>query len=572
MSKLNTGTATGPMQIASQPTGLTHQGGAGYRRDDKTELYLRATTMFAGEKAFYESGADHDQRSINLTRILAQGDWQWMSNFLPWLRKDANIRTMAIMLAAEAVDARLEFNLHPGRGELTSRQLINEVLQRPDEPGEMLQYWLVNHGKEIPKPIKRGIADAATRMYDQRAVLRWDGKGDAPVRFADVLELCHPRLRKLEIGTAETPQQIPDPNQSELFRHLITVRKQRDGYQPSFFLRQIRDRYDLSRMPARGRHALAGHALEGDRDAIKLIESASAGQWEWLISWLGETCTGALTKRQQWELIIPEMGYMALLRNLRNFDEAGLQDSLANKIANKIASPAEVKISRQLPFRFFSAYKAAPSLRWGHSLEKALQECVPNIPVLDGKTLVLIDMSGSMQAPMSSARDFRLNPKAPNRMEAAALFGIALALKNPDNTDVWGFADGQFKIDNISQGASILKTVKLITDQCGRVGHGTQIERAVRDTYKDHDRVCIFTDMQTMPSENAAIPYYGHIGDVSSAVPKNVHVYGFNLAGYENSGMATSPYRHEMGGLTDHTFALIPLLESGARGDWPWAA
>jgi hypothetical protein len=30
------------------------------------------------------------------------------------------------------------------------------------------------------------------------------------------------------------------------------------------------------------------------------------------------------------------------------------------------------------------------------------------------------------------------------------------------------------------------------------------------------------------------------------------------------------PYRHEMGGLTDHTFGLIPLLEKGVSGQWPW--
>jgi hypothetical protein len=351
-----------------------------------------------------------------------------------------------------------------------------------------------------------------------------------------------------------------------LYRHLITNRKNRDGYEPPVALEKIRARHDLSRAVPSVRHHVAGQALAHDPAAELIIRNAAAGQWEWVMSWLGETCPGALSKREQWELVIPDMGYMALLRNLRNFDEAGIKQPTINKIIAKLTNPAEVQNSRQLPFRFLSAYKAAPSLKWGQALEDALQLCVPNIPMLPGKTLILIDTSGSMDTPMSAGGPRQDMSMRPTRLEAGALFGVALGLRNPGNTDVWAFADGQMKIENITQGKSILKTVEMITYTCGKVGHGTQIERAVHDTYKDHDRVCIFTDMQTMESS------YSMIGNVSSAVPDDVHVYGFNLAGYGNSAMPSKPFRHELGGLSDHTFGLIPLLESGAKGDWPWNA
>jgi len=55
------------------------------------------------------------------------------------------------------------------------------------------------------------------------------------------------------------------------------------------------------------------------------------------------------------------------------------------------------------------------------------------------------------------------------------------------------------------------------------------------------------------------------------AVPAKVPMYGFNLGGYRAAAMATGHgNRHEFGGLTDATFRMIPLLEAGRNGAWPW--
>lgn len=543
---------------------LTHGGGTGYKRDERTELHLRATTMFAGEAAFYEAGAEHDDRAISLARQFAVNDWDWLTGFLPWLRNDGNIRTMPLMLAAEVVHARLQAGLQGtegGQSGVSSRMLLQAVMRRPDEPGEVAQYWLNKWGRNFPMPVKRALAGAARVQYTQAGYLRYNGKG--PMEFADILELAHPR-----------PQ---NDIQDELFHYIIDTRQGRN-VTPGLNLRGIRDRYELDRLDPAARHDMAAKALGGDEEAVLPILSAAAGQWEWLLSWLGEDPANGrgLSKREQWELIIPTLGYMAAIRNLRNFDQAGLKDSLANKVAARIANPAEVGMSKQLPLRFLSAYKVAPSVRWTRALEAATHHSCQNIPELDGKTLILIDMSGSMGAPLSTGRPgFKgLQPNRPTRMEAGALFAVALALKNQGNVDVWGFADTQMRIDNITHGKNVLKTVKLITDQTGRIGMGTQIAGAVRATYKDHDRVIIFTDMQTMPAENSNLPngYFSPIGvgDVAGSVPDDVHVYSFNLAGYEHSGMAQGANRHELGGLTDHMFALIPQIEAGASKKWPW--
>jgi hypothetical protein len=286
-----------------------------------------------------------------------------------------------------------------------------------------------------------------------------------------------------------------------------------------------------------------------------------------------------LTDRQQWELAIPEMGYMALLRNLRNFDQAGIKDPVRKQVMRKLADPDEVGKSRQLPFRFWSAY-ANSDARWQMCLGMALDHSVRNIPELPGRTLILIDTSGSMCGTMSNPvprgnRGVRaLNPdtgdeetrepRVPQRVEAAALFGIALAHKNQGKCDIWGFADSQMAVTNLlSSGKTVLQATALFVAQVGRVGHGTEIRKAVDDTYQGHDRVIIFTDMQTHLSDRS--------GDVFAGIPASCYGYSFNLAGYSQSGMdSSSPFRRELGGLSDSTFSLIPQLEAGTQGRWPW--
>jgi hypothetical protein len=67
MSKYNRGTVKaagrGPLAAQATPSGKTHEGGAGYARDARSELFLRATASFAGEGSFYEGAAVRDDRT-----------------------------------------------------------------------------------------------------------------------------------------------------------------------------------------------------------------------------------------------------------------------------------------------------------------------------------------------------------------------------------------------------------------------------------------------------------------------------------------------------------------------------
>lgn len=98
-----------------------------------------------------------------------------------------------------------------------------------------------------------------------------------------------------------------------------------------------------------------------------------------------------------------KLGYMAMLRNLRNIKNSGADiKPVLKRIGNKNAA---IK-SKQLPFRFFSAYKRLEQdgcmdndIR--AALDSALTASIENLPRLNGRTLIAVDVSGSMSCTIS---------------------------------------------------------------------------------------------------------------------------------------------------------------------------
>jgi hypothetical protein len=519
-------TGRGPIVAEATPSGVTHEGGAGYAHDVKSDLFLLAVANFVGENTFYEKASDRDARFARLIKTVAVADPEWMARFLGWLRNGANMRTASLVGALDAAHALLAAGLPGGR------QLVGEVLQRADEPGEALAYWTATYGRSVPKPVKRGVADAVVRLYNERSLLKYDTAARG-FRFGDVIELVHP------VPAADKPWQ------GDLFKHAIDRRHGRDE-PPAGPLRVLAANAALRTGARDDRQRLA------DADAL-----ARAGMtWEDVLSAAGS----GVEKARLWESIIPSMGYMALLRNLRNFDEAGVPDHVAEQVAAKLADPAQVARSRQFPYRFLAAYDQAPSLRWGHALDKALQLSLANLPALPGRSLILIDTSGSMSSYGYSARS-KMTP-----VKAAAVFGVALAARSAASgqADVYGFADGVFR-HKVASGASVVREVDAFVKRVGEVGHGTRIADSIRQTLrKDHARVFVISDMQTFASS------YG-VGNVTDVVPREVPLYGFNLGGCARTAFDPGTRnRYEFGGLTDATFRMVPLLEAGQAAYWPF--
>lgn len=502
-----------PVKITGNST--TFEGGVAFSRDAKSDLFFLAINNMVGEGTFYEGASDRDERFRNLVRQVALEDPKWLEEFIPFLRQKMFMRSASLVAAAEYAYA----------GAPNARQVINSALQRPDEPAEFLGYWVNDRGytgiERLPYRVKRGLADAARRMYNEKNALKYDGlsRGWRP---ADVINLTHPKPVSAW--------------QNDLFKYLLDRRFDRPLTISAETLPVISAWLELQEVPqAERRHVL--------KTPERLTDAGLT--WEMLSGYLGGPMDA-----EAWEAIIPSMGYMALLRNLRNFDEAGISKEMTAYVQIKLSDPEEVARSKQFPYRFYNTFKHTSSVRWAEALEAALELSTKNIPSLGGTTLVCVDTSASMGMGISGKSKLFT-------YEVAALFGVSLAKKGEDVTYVeFASTSGQ---EPIRKSDSVLRAVEATRNRNGKYGHGTNMWEAVRRHYSGHDRVVIITDMQT----------FG--GYRNTPVSLKVPIYGFNLSGYGPTALDPTKNQYEFGGgLSDATFTMLSLLESVGHTGWPW--
>nr|BFE73955.1 hypothetical protein GCM10020092_072560 [Actinoplanes digitatis] len=219
----------------------TFEGAPGFDREPRAELFLLGVSNMVGEDTFYEGAADRDDRFRALVAAVAVADPDWFARFVRWLRTGAMLRSASVVAALEGARAQVAAGI-PG-----SRATVDAALQRADEPGEALAYWLGRYGRALPKPVKRGVADAAVRLYHERSLLKYDTDRSA-VRFGDVIELTHPTAR--------------DERQGDLFRHALDRRHHRDNPIPAS-LTTLAARAELMALPVERRGEVGDPAVLG---------------------------------------------------------------------------------------------------------------------------------------------------------------------------------------------------------------------------------------------------------------------------------------------------------------------
>lgn len=490
---------------------LTHEGGLGYVRDAKSELWLLAVTNMVGEGTFYERPEVRDGRFQTLIHQVTSEDPAWVSGFVPYLRNEMQMRSASIVMAAEYVKAKGP----------NGRAVVNSAMSRADEPGEMLAYWFARYGRSMPAAIKRGVADAAVRLYNEKSLLKYDTPG--PWRFGNVIILTH------------------------AWEHIRPA----SAWKKELFLQAIARHNGESRpipvdgpgaLPMLAKHQQLLVADPAVRKEYAFTELQEGGfTWENYSAWLQGPMDAAA-----WANIIPSMPYMARLRNLRNFEEAGVPEDVLEGVARSLRDPEAVAKSRQFPIRFLSAWRATQSMTFGPALEKAVQLSLNNVSSLPGRTLVLIDCSGSM----FPGGGWGVSDKSKvARFELAGVFGAALAIR-AEQADLYAYGSSLQPI-HFTPHSSVLRLVSSLEN----LG-GTETWAAVRATYTKHDRIVILTDEQAF-RDDGSVP--------------DANIYTFNVAGYRPAqGPSGRDGRHTFGGLTDAAFRMLPLLEAGKSARWPW--
>jgi 60 kDa SS-A/Ro ribonucleoprotein len=203
----------------------------------------------------------------------------------------------------------------------------------------------------------------------------------------------------------------------------------------------------------------------------RLIESElqTPDTWEVALS------SGA-DKREAWERLLQErkLGALALLRNLRNMKQADVDESLV------LGGIDAMNTTRVLPFRFLAAARYAP--QWEENLEAAMLKSLREQEKLPGRTVLLVDVSGSMIAALSRRSEM---------LRTDAAYGLAILLREIcEKAIVFTFSSNLVEVPP-RRGFALRDAL-----EASQPHSATYLGQALEKIRENYDRIIVVTDEQ----------------------------------------------------------------------------
>jgi len=388
----------------------THEGAQAHAINPHQELRRSVLACLLWEDQFYVDGVSIAERIKDLCKQVPADKIKALAIEA---RTKQYLRHVPLLLCVALAE----------QGKLDS-DIVNQVIQRPDEMTEMLSIYWMNGKKSIPAQMKKGIAKAFTK-FDEYQLAKYNRK--KAITLLDVMRLVHPKP-----GTEE---------QAGMWARL------RDG-------------------------------------KLKTPDT-----WEVALS-------GGADKKSTFVRLMAEkkLGGLAFLRNLRNMIESVLDKKII------CAYMKTANFSRILPFRFIAAQKTNPSLSC--ELEEGMFRSLSKENKLKGKTILLVDVSGSMVGEAVSKKS------QIDRLEAAA--GLAILLREIcEDVRIFAFSEYITEIPNY-RGFAIMNKLKSLDHD------GTCLGKAIEELNNyDKDRLIIITDEQSH-DEVPQPDYKGYLINVAS--------------------------------------------------------
>lgn len=375
-----------------------------------------------------------------------------------------------VFVAKLAVVSRTEFNLRSVATLLLSilsknhrgDDLVKRAIVAATTRVDDLTELVALVGKPLPKQIKRGVRNALLK-FGRYALAKYKAEGKA-VSLVDLFNLVHPKV------------QHANEEQKQAWKDLI------EGKLKSF------DTWEVE---------LAGAKNDAER------------------------------KEKLSNLVLTnKIGYMALLRNLNNILKYGCSDEVIAHAAARLSDKGEVLKSKQLPFRFVTAYENVQGNRvLTDAITLAMEHAVSNVTDLPGKTLIAVDTSGSMSG---------------DPIGKASIFAAALAKKT--NSDVVLY-DTKIKELTISSHSTVIDIANYIKREAlgGGTNTGIVFENASHKG-KKYDRVIILSDNESWAG-NTQVSY----GSYKTLTGTDPFVYAIDIAGYGTRDLSSPKVRHISG-------------------------
>ncbi len=478
-----------------------YEGAKAYKLTPEMELYSAVVTAGLSDN-FYEKS---DTRLTRIQELMLKNNSEYVAKLAVYARTEMYMRSVPMVLAVELAKVN--------SGNAVVGKTVSGVVKRADEITELLAYYQLANNRngvkklnKLSKQIQKGLSEAFNR-FDEYQFAKYNRATE--IKLRDALFIVHPKAK--------------DETQQSIFNKIASN------------------------------------------------ELAVPYTWETELSALGQVKyenekAKADAFKAKWEELIDsgKIGYMALMRNLRNILEANISVACVKKLCDYLSNENAVANSKQLPFRFLAAYREIKVLKSEYvtmilnALEDAVVASVKNLKGFDETTKVLIacDVSGSMQ-------------KAVSVKSKVMLFDIGLMLgmlmQSKCKRVVTGMFGDKWKVINMPN-RGVLSNVDEYYKREGEVGYATNGYKVIDDLINRGvimDKVMLFTDCQLWDSKFGGSSLEKSWKAYKQIAP-NAKLYLFDLAGYGNTPLSIQ--RNDVcliAGWSDKVFDVLHSIENG---------
>ncbi|MFN4079963.1 MAG: TROVE domain-containing protein [Saprospiraceae bacterium] len=476
-------------------------GGQAYRMSHEAELVNILLNCFLDDQ-FYRSAEDTMKRIV---KLLIPVNPEFVAKAAVYARREFGLRSVTHFIAAEMVAA--------ASGKAWGAKFYDRIVRRPDDMLEIMAAFRAIGSLNPTNAMKKGFAKAFDR-FDSYQLAKYRGV-NREIKLVDIVNLVHPK--------------------------------------PTI------------------KNVKALKALMAD-------ELRNTKTWEAMLTKAGQSAENEVQKTEMnaeaWRSLLSEgrLGYLALLRNLRNILNADVK--LIPLAAEALTNEAAIRGSLVMPFQIFTAYKVVEEFLLAsnksdlkmrkkrkvkrpdtriillRAIGKAMEISLSNVPKFDGKTLVVLDDSGSMTCQM------RKNYSSRTCIEIGALFAAALVHAN--DADLMRFSDNASYVKaHVKRGyGKFVKLVKYLI-QNARSG-GTNFHSIFQCANQAYRRIIILSDMQGWVGSDAPNATFEEYRRTHKASP---YVYSFDLTGYGTIQLPDNK-TFLMAGFSDKIFDVMKHMET----------
>ncbi|MBP8238402.1 MAG: TROVE domain-containing protein [Saprospiraceae bacterium] len=417
---------------------------------------------------------DSKQTFDELNTLLTKVNPEFAAKAAVYARTEFGMRSITHVLAAE-------LGMYAS-GQSWGKAFYEKVVLRPDDMTEIASLMLAPNGGKLPNALRKGFAKAFEK-FDSYQLAKYRAEGKA-VKLVDLVNMVRP---------------VPVARNAEALRQLV-----------------------------------AGELRSTDTWEVKLTKAGTVAESD---------LEKAELKAEAWAELLRtrKIGYFALLRNLRNIAEQAPE--LVPTACELLTDERLIRKSLVLPFRFSTALEAvqAAQLDDKRPLIKALNRAVDlslaNVPMLPGRTLVVLDDSGSMMG---------------RPIQIGSMFAAVLYRSN--DADLMRFSDNASYLrqnpDNpvMTIAEALVKNAKMA---------GTNFNAIFETAKRAYDRIVILSDMQGWIGGGAPTKAFA---DYKARYNADPFVYSFDLQGY-GSLQFPEPKVFAVAGFSEKVLELMGQLE-----------